>query len=606
MNDLLAHRGPDGHGTWSNNRSTVGLAHRRLSIIDLSDDAAQPMKGESGAVISYNGEIYNYQELRKDLASGHSFRTRSDTEVILAAYEKVGFSCLERLRGMFAFAIHDGDSLFCARDRFGIKPFYYAEVNGLFVFASEAKAILGFLDSIETDPTAFADYITFQFPLQGRTLFKGINELPPGHYLVVKDGKVRCEQYWDVHYEPDFDHDMNWFKERLQVLLADSIDAHLVSDVPVGTYLSGGIDSSLVTMLSKKGIARSFHGKFAEAPAYDESAFAHIAADFADVPLEEITITSDDFIRHIDDVIYHLDFPLAGPGAFPQFMVSKLAAQHVKAVLGGQGGDEIFAGYARYLIAYFEQSINAALEGTYRNGNFVVTPETIIPNLESLREYKPLIKRFWSHGLFGPMDERYFYLVNRAPDIEKDLVPEAVDRAAVYERFCAIFNSRRNVGKEAYLDSMTHFDFKTLLPALLHVEDRMSMAHGLESRVPFMDQALVEFAASVPADVKFQAGNMKHLLKKSFSGVLPEDIANRRDKMGFPVPLQEWMQGPIREFVGDTLARTRSRPYMARENDEDLGSENEQFGRKTWGLMCLELWQQRFHDQADKYRAMLR
>ena len=563
------------------------------------------MHGGSGAVISYNGEIYNYRELQKDLAYGHTFLTQSDTEVILAAYEKSGYSCLDRLRGMFAFAIYDGDTLFCARDRFGIKPFYYVESNGIFAFASEAKALLGFLDSVETDPTAFSDYITFQFPLEGRTLFKGVNELPPGHFLVVRDGKIRCERYWDVHYEPDFDHDLKWFETRLQDLMADSISAHLVSDVPVGTYLSGGIDSSLVTMLSKDGITRAFHGKFAEDPAYDESAFARISADAAGVPLEETVITSRDFISHIEDVIYHLDFPLAGPGSFPQFMVSKLASRHVKAVLGGQGGDEIFAGYARYLIAYFEQCINAALEGTYRNGNFVVTPETIIPNLESLKEYKPLIRRFWSKGLFGPMDERYFFLIDRAPDIENELVPEAVDRQAVYDRFCAIFNSSRNVRKEAYLDSMMHFDFKTLLPALLHVEDRMSMAHGLESRVPFMDQALVEFAATVPADIKFKAGNMKHLLKKSFAGILPEAIANRRDKMGFPVPLQEWMQGSIHEFVGDTLEKTQSRSYMARGNKAANFRENGQFGRKTWGLLCLELWQQRFHDRGHEFRTML-
>jgi asparagine synthase (glutamine-hydrolysing) len=227
----------------------------------------------------------------------------------------------------------------------------------------------------------------------------------------------------------------------------------------------------------------------------------------------------------------------------------------LKVVLGGQGGDEIFGGYARYLIAYFEQCIKAAIDGTYRNGNYVVTAESIIPNLPTLQEYKPLIRQFWSSGLFGPLDERYFQLIDRSVDMAGEVDWHQLDKDVVFSTFQGVFNSERNVHKEAYLDSMTHFDFKCLLPDLLHVEDRMSMAHGLESRVPLLDHALVEFAASVPADLKFKDGNMKHLIKTAFAGDLPPDILHRRDKMGFPVPLREWFQGELRDMLNDTSDR---------------------------------------------------
>jgi asparagine synthase (glutamine-hydrolysing) len=273
-------------------------------------------------------------------------------------------------------------------------------------------------------------------------------------------------------------------------------------------------------------------------------------------------------------------------------------------VLGGQGGDEVFGGYARYLLAYFEQCIKAALDGNYRSGNFVVTIESIVPNLGLLREYKPLMQEFWREGLFGPLDERYFRLVDRSTDMDEEIDWQALDKRRVFEDFRAIFNNQRNVRKEAYFDSMTHFDFKCLLPALLHVEDRMSMAHGIESRVPLLDHPLIEFAATVPADLKFEGGNMKHLLKSAFADTLPDDILHRRDKMGFPVPLKEWFAGELRDMAQDIFRtiKSRHRPYINADavlaNFDTVG----RFSRKTWGLLSLELWHQRFHDRAAEYR----
>ena len=306
-------------------------------------------------------------------------------------------------------------------------------------------------------------------------------------------------------------------------------------------------------------------------------------------------------------MLYHLDFPVAGPGSFPQFMVSQLAARHLKVVLGGQGGDEVFGGYARYLLAYFEQCIKAALDGTYKNGNFVVTIEFIVPNLGLLREYKPLMIEFWRQGLFGGLDERYFRLVDRSTDMEHEVDWQQLDKDSVRESFLEIFNNHSNVHKEAYFDKMTHFDFKCLLPALLHVEDRMSMAHGLESRVPLLDHPLIEFAATVPADLKFKGGRMKHLLKLAYGRELPEEIASRRDKMGFPVPLQEWFSGELCDLVQDTFRSrsARERPYLNAEAVLANFGRAGRFSRKTWGLLSFELWHQIFHDRSARYRRML-
>ena len=570
------------------------------------------MCAENGTGLVHNGEVYNYIELRRQLESRWRFRGRSDTETILAAYDVYGTDLVDHLRGMFALALWDNRRrrLVCARDRFGIKPFYYTLANDTLYFASEAKALLPFVPEVRTNPAALAEYLMLQYTIGEHTLFQDIKQLLPGHVLVAENGRVRTRRYWDVRYEIDFDHSPAYFANRLTELLDDSLTLHLRSDVPVGSYLSGGIDSSLVSILSARQSPTnrsSFHGKFTQFPGYDESNYARLAAEAAGSKLLEIDITADHFRDHMRDVIYYLDFPIAGPGAFPQYMVSKLASEHVKVVLGGQGGDEVFGGYARYLIAYFEQCIKAALDGTYRNGNYVVTIESIIPNLGLLREYKPLITEFWRDGLFGPLDERYLRLIDRSSDMIDEVDWAALDRAQVLEEFRSIFNNRENVPREAYFDSMTHFDFKCLLPALLHVEDRMSMAHGLESRVPLLDHPLIEFAATLPADVKFEGGQTKQILKTAFAGVLPAPLLERRDKMGFPVPLKEWFEGELRDMIIDVFRSTgaRSRPYVNGKAVLANFDKASRFSRKTWGLLSLELWYQSFHDKASEYRALV-
>lgn len=610
MSTLIAHRGPDDAGIWRASGENLGLVHRRLSIIDLSSQAHQPMHGQN-KVIVFNGEIYNYQDLQNRLKDHWGFQSKSDTETILAAYDRYGLDCVDHLRGMFAFALWDGKSLFCARDRFGIKPFYYTIVDNQFIFASEAKALLPFQNSIETDETALSEYFTFQYPIGEHTLFKNIKQLLPGHAIKIENGKIKIWRYWDVSYTIDYDHSANYFEHRLKELLNDSIDIHLKSDVEIGSYVSGGIDSSLIGKLAVEHLGKPIHmfnGRFTYGSGYDESQYAQVVADESHSPLNVIDISSQDFADNIQKIIYHLDYPVAGPGSFPQYMVSKLARQFVKVVLGGQGGDEIFGGYARYVIAYFEQCIKAAIEGTYQNGNFVVTAESIIPNLGVLREYKPLIKQFWSKGLFESLDRRYLSLIDRSADFADEVDPSLLNRDTVTEQFLAIFNNAQNVGKESYFDKMTHFDFKCLLPGLLHVEDRVSMAHGLEARVPFLDHPLIEFVATIPADVKFKNGHMKHLLRNTWANVIPQPILNRRDKMGFPVPLNEWVSGELKPFIQDIFktGANRHRPFVNYDRVLEGLNNSGKFSRKLWAFLSYELWHQNFHDKAADFKRMIK
>lgn len=606
MNQLLRHRGPDGEGLWRHSRGHAGFAHRRLTIIDLNT-GDQPMTDPAGNWITYNGEIYNYIELRDELGA-ENFQTTSDTEVILSAYRKWGADCVNHLRGMFAFAIWDEgrQELFCARDRFGIKPFYYMTVGDTFYFASEAKALLPFVGQIETDLEGFKDYLAFQFCLAGKTLFRNISELLPGHHLRVKNGAIAVRRYWEVYYELDFSHTPLYFEEKLRALLPESVRLHLRADVPVGTYLSGGLDSSAIASLASmetNGDFAAFTGKFSFGEDYDESRYARELAEWRGFSLYEIDITAADFIENIRKVIYHLDYPVAGPGSFPQYMVSQLAAKHRKVVLGGQGGDEIFGGYTRYLIAYFEQCLKAAIDGTINSGNFVVTYESIIPNLTALHNYKPLLQEFWREGLFEDMDKRYFRLINRASLLQDEIHWNLLGDYSPFETFQSIFNGH-NVGKESYFDRMTHFDFKTLLPALLQVEDRVSMAHGLESRVPFLDHPIVEFAATIPADVKFKDGTMKQILKNAMRPVLPDSIVDRKDKMGFPTPITEWLKKEAHEFAQDVFSsqQARTRELVDNKSVMDGLKKEPKFGRKAWGLLCLELWQQEFHDRESEFK----
>ena len=608
MGNILAHRGPDDNGKWIESNNKVGFSHRRLSIIDLSQYGRQPMTDQKGNWIVFNGEIYNYKSIRAKLRV--RFFSNSDTEVILRAYNKWGKDCIKYLRGMFAFVIWDESKkeLFCARDHFGIKPLYYMQSKNEFYFASETKAILPFVKQIEPNLEGLKDYLTFQLCLGKKTMFKNIFQLEPAHYMVVSQKGVIIKKYWDVNYNPDRSLGENSYKEQLIETLKYSIKSHLISDVPIGAYLSGGFDSSAIASLANnfggKNSIVGFNGKFSKYGSnYDESRYAKEVADKGRFEIQELEINSQDFVDNIQKVIYHLDYPIAGPGSFSQFMISSLAVRSRKVVLGGQGGDEIFGGYTRYLIAYFEQCIKAAINGTYKNGNFVVTYESIIPNLNSLTNYIPMLKEFWKDGLFDTMNSRYYNLINRAPKLSNFVNWEILEGYSSRKKFNEIFYGE-NVGEESYFDLMTHFDFKTLLPALLQVEDRMSMAHGLESRVPLLDIRLVELAAKMPAEVKFKNGELKYIFKRAIKEFIPKSIYKRRDKMGFPTPVNDWFKNEAKELLYDVLGSTSSkhRGYIDNHSILQNISNESDFGRNIWGVFSLELWFQTFIDNHKQHK----
>jgi asparagine synthase (glutamine-hydrolysing) len=602
---LISHRGPDSAQIRAFPKGNAVLAHARLSIIDL-DYGAQPFVDRSGRyTIIFNGELYNYRAV-KSMFSLDTV-TNSDTEVVLLSYILLGSDCLRHFRGMFSFVIWDNytETAFVARDRFGIKPLYLYATGGCTVLSSEIKGLLPFLKSKQVSNAGLVDYLNFQFTLSSRTLFSGVSEFLPAHYAFIRNGILEQPScYWQINYSPDYAHTERWFADRLRDILAESVSLHCTSDVPIASYVSGGIDSTLISSLSvgqrHTDNPQGFVGRYLTHEGFDESSFALNACDSQGIECNIVTITPDDFLDSFSDLIWHLDQPVAGPGSLGQFIVSRHASTKAKVILGGQGGDEIFGGYTRYLLGYFEQCIKGAIEGSLDNGNYVVTYESIIPNLQALRQYKPLMQEFWSCGLFEPLDKRYLRLVNRANAYQDIIDFSLLDSSAALESFSQIFYAD-GTEHASYFDRMSHFDFRTLLPALLHVEDRVSMAHGLESRVPFLDHHLVEFAATIPADIKFRNGELKRLLPLAFRDKLPEPILRRKDKMGFPVPLNNWVRdhAGIREFVGDILSSSiaQQRSYLAKAIPVDVLLDNQgPYGRALWGLLCLEVWHRKFID----------
>jgi asparagine synthase (glutamine-hydrolysing) len=609
MNRVLAHRGPDGEAIASGSAFTFG--HRRLAIIDV-DHGAQPMVSDDGKVtLIFNGEIYNYLELRQELSrEGVRFRTLSDTEVLLRCYERYGEQVLQKLNGMFAFAVFDArrNAVFAARDHFGIKPFYYTQLpDGGLAFASEIKALFCVPEvARRLDTTALHEYLTFQFCLGDKTLFGGVKKLLPGHALVYQpaERQLCVRQWWSPSFKVDDHHTKEYFEDKLGFLVHDSVRGQLRSDVPIGAHLSGGLDSSIVVASAATQYGpgfKCFTGKFAEGESYDESRYARLVAGEFGCEYHEVTPGADDFIASMQMLMYHMDEPAAGPGLFPQYAVSRLAKRHVKVVLGGQGGDEIFGGYARYLVAYLEQCIKGAIFQTQEEGSHIVTLESIVPNLPLLREYVPMVKKFWESGLFESMEERYFKLLDRSERIRGVLsgdVSRQFSDAAIRHEFHAVFNASES---QSYLNKMTYFDQCTLLPALLQVEDRVSMAVSLESRVPLLDYRIAELAASMPPSIKFAGGRSKNALKEAMKSILPAPILDRQDKMGFPVPLSEWLRGPAKEFVSDVLlgSACRERGLFDVQELRALTQNESRYGREIWGALCLELWFQTFFDAAD-------
>jgi len=603
MLEQLQHRGPDGRGVLHIPGQLV-MGHTRLAIIDV-DHGAQPMQSANGRyALAYNGEIYNYVELREYLLRrGVHLRTFSDTEVLLELLIREGEQALGRLNGMFAFVFHDREAneWMAVRDPLGVKPLYFASVGDALVVASEIKALLCHprLTAALND-RAMGEYLNFQFCLGDRTLFRGIHRVLPGHVLHGRGGEIlRNSAFWSLRFEVDEDLDGDSSIELVRVAVEDAVRMQMRSDVAAGGYLSGGLDSSVVAALAVEHAQDEFplfHGKFAEGPEFDESAHAQDVAEHLRSPLHTVVPTAQDFVEWLPKIAFAMDEPVAGPGVFPQFLVSRLASEHVKVVLGGQGGDELFGGYARYLVAYLEQALKGAILGDQEEGNHVVTLTSVVDQLPVLGSYFPMMQYFWADGLFGSMPERYLRLVSRLEGAAQYLTSDvlsSIDTVDIRSEFQSIFN---DVDSPSYINKMLSFDMRTVLPGLLHVEDRASMYSSVESRVPLLDHRLVSLVASIPPQLKFGGGRPKHVLKRAARNVVPESILAREDKMGFPVPLAGWLRsGPVKEFAHDVLlGRAAARGIYSPVGLEKLLAEGGVASRQVWGALALELWFEAF------------
>jgi asparagine synthase (glutamine-hydrolysing) len=533
MLDVQAHRGPDGCGTWAD--PGIVLGHRRLAFLDLSHEGAQPMSyGEERWHITYNGEVYNYVELRAELEQlGHAFRSTSDTEVLLAAYAQWGTECLHRFNGMFAFAIWDRRerTLFVARDRLGVKPLTYTWDGRRFGFASESKALhAAGLAPGGMDPDAVYEYLARGYTSAGRSFHADVHVLEPGHALLMSDDlPLRTWQWWEPERGEDaaFGSAQDW-ADAVAELLDDAVRIRLRADVPVGAHLSGGLDSSAIVAAAARHHTGSdpfhaFTGAFTDDAASDERRWARAVAAHTGVEMHEVEIGVDQLAEQFARILWHMDEPIAGPGVFPQLMVCDLVARHrVKAVLGGQGGDELFGGYLRHRALHYRQRMGTGSLPGRAGAAF---------------ELARLARGEW---------RRVRRTSTRVGD--EQLAPAFLARvdASVREEV------RRGALTHASVRDLMWHDLRSYLPALLHVEDRTSMAASIESRTPLLDYRLVELALRIPADLLFARNDPKPLLRRAVAPWLPREVVGRRDKKGFPTPLHWWQERPaLRELVLD-------------------------------------------------------
>jgi asparagine synthase (glutamine-hydrolysing) len=601
MCDRIEHRGPDDEGFYV--EGGVALGMRRLSIIDLFT-GHQPISNEDGSVwIVFNGEIYNYREIRDLLISrGHTFQTESDTEVIVHLYEDEGEACVERLRGMFAFAIYDKRErkLFMARDRVGVKPLHYAVVAGGIVFGSEIKSLLQHKAvNREVNFEAISDFFSYGYVPDPHSAFRGIEKLPPGHTLTFKDSRLTTRCYWDFDYpernrEPV--REESYYIERLRELLAESVRLRLVSDVPLGAFLSGGIDSSTVVAMMAREMGRpvkTFSIGFTEA-SFDELDYARITARHFNTEHHEFVVTPD-VCNIVEEIVWHHDEPFADVSSIPTYIVSKMAREHVTVALSGDGGDELFAGYERYLVdserAKFERVPRFIRRG-------VMLP--LSRALPSGAYGKNFLRNIALDG-----DERYvdslshFHEEKKRGLLSTEFLNAIKDHDSS-EEFRRIYNSPASRER---IDHLLYLDSKTYLPGdIMTKVDRMSMAHSLEAREPLLDHKLIEFVAQIPSSLKLRGSETKSILKRAIRGLIPDEIIDRK-KQGFDVPIQHWFKKDLRAMLLDTLtgSRARQRGYFKPGAVEAILDEHmrgrRDNSRHLWGLLTLELWHHQFIDR---------
>ena len=611
MGSAMSHRGPDGEGTWV--EGNVGLTHRRLAIIDLSTAAGQPMCNEDGSLwITFNGEIYNFHELRRELEKqGHVFRTHSDTEVIVHAYEEFGRHCLERLRGMFAFAIWDGRTrtLFLARDRVGKKPLFYFYAADRFLFASEIKAL--FADDTvprHTDPVAIDHFLTLGYVPGPRCAFLGIRKLPPAHWLEIRDGKMEFGRYWKLRYTPKRRISMKDAVAELQWRLAEAVRLRLVSDVPLGAFLSGGVDSSAVVIHMAEAMdrpVRTFSVGFGDIR-FDERVYARQVAERYGTDHTELVVEAP-VTDILSRLVWHYDEPFGDSSAVPSYAIAELTRQHVTVVLNGDGADETFAGYdwykmdrwiqrGEFLPLRLRQWFAGLMQRFPANGS-KSGPRWKLTRLAEVLALPPS-RRYaqWTEH-FGPKARERLY---------SSAFKESVKESDPDSLFASAF---AQCDAEDWLDTVLEADVNLYLADDLLVKmDRATMAHSLEARSPFLDHVVMELAASLPVSFKQAWGQKKRILKSSLRGRIPDTLLDR-PKMGFSVPIAKWFRTDLREMAHDVLLSPRASERGYFDGTEiarllyDHSVNKVDHGPSLWNLLMLELWHREFIDQPESFNA---
>jgi asparagine synthase (glutamine-hydrolysing) len=602
MLETIRHRGPDDEGIYS--AAQVGLGHRRLSIIDLNT-GHQPLSNEDGTIwIVFNGEIYNYRELRPFLQSkGHTFTTQTDTEVIVHLYEELGPQCLEKLRGMFAFAIWDGRSntLFLARDRVGIKPLYYCLTEKSLVFASEIKAILAdpAVDR-SISPEVIDRFLTFRYLPGEETLFKGISKLAPGYYLLAKDGRAEVHQYWDLSFsKPGESLGEAEASKRLIELLSETVEQHMIADVPVGVLLSGGVDSTAVLSFAVERTDKevsSYTVGFSDPGFIDERPYAKLAAETFHTRHHDMTISATDFAAFMPQYVWHMEEPVCEPPAIALYYVSKMARNYVKVLLSGEGGDEAFAGYSNYRnLLWLERvkrvfsPLNGALAwGLALSNSMLHSPR--------VGKYIPLMKALFPDYYYSRTSNPHRTTGNRLGTVYSSDFLQAIDREQTLK---PVRTLQAHVRGQNPLDAMLYIDTKTWLPDdLLIKADKMTMANSIELRVPLLDHKVLEFAASLPPSFKLRGTTTKFILKKALAERIPKEIRDRK-KTGFPVPYETWLRKDLKDVVWGVLTdpKTINRGFFRKDAVENLlraNSNGNDHSKEIFSLLTLELWQRTF------------
>jgi asparagine synthase (glutamine-hydrolysing) len=604
MLDTIRHRGPDDEGTFV--APGIGFGQRRLSIIDLAT-GKQPLCNEDGTVwIVFNGEIYNYQELRSYLiARGHTLKTKSDTEVIVHLYEDFGEGCVDKLRGMFAFALWDGrtNTLLLARDRVGIKPLYYVEAGNAVVFASEIKALLA--DPAvprEIAPEFIDRFLTFFYMPGEETLFRGVYKLPPGSLMVVRDGRATVKQYWDLRFQaasitlPDAERE-------LARLFEECVRMHMIADVPVGFLLSGGVDSTAMLGLAvgkTEHKLSSFTIGFSDPEVTDERPYAALAARTFGSDHHEMTISSADFRDFLPKYLWHMEEPVCEPPAVALYYVSKLASQFVKVLISGEGGDEAFAGYSNYRNLLWFERFKRWTQPLGSPGRSLTRAAASVLGSDRVSKYVPLLAVPFDSYYFSRTSNpfRFFncaYSALYSPDFLGHVNKQASAEPA--------YRYLRQGQDGGLVNRMLYVDTKTwLVDDLLIKADKMTMANSVELRVPLLDHKLLEFAASLPGNFKVHNFTTKYIAKRVLQGCVPRQIIERK-KAGFPVPYEKWIRGELKDWFRDVLLDRKSiaRGYFNRRAIEDLVNANLQTGsmsKEVFSLAVLELWHRTFADPA--------